>query len=387
MLVAGVALMATAAACSGDGSAPDDALSAAREIALETTTTSTTSTSTTTTSTTTTTTTEAPPTTPPPTTAAPVRPRTTAPPAPKAESEPPAPRPAPGSPSTIGSCSVFPRSSYWYGDVSTLPVHAKSATYVASVGTGANMHPDFGSGTWEGRPIGIPYTVVPQGQAGVPVSFEYDDESDPGPYPIPAGVPIEGGPQSDGDRHVLVVEDGTCKLYEMFAAYPDGSGWSAGSGAAWDLGSNALRPAGWTSADAAGLPMLPGLVRYDEVASGHIDHAIRITVNRTHNSYVWPARHKAGSSDTNAPPMGTWFRLKADYDISGFPAEAQVILQALKTHGAIVADNGASWFISGAPDERWNNQALLTLRQVKGSAFEAVDTSAMQVSANSGQAR
>jgi hypothetical protein len=264
-----------------------------------------------------------------------------------------------------------------------------SANYVNSVGAAKKMHADFGSGEWDGGPIGIPYTVVPSGQPGVNITFDYADESEPGPYPIPADAPIEGGPSSDGDRHVLVVEDGSCRLYEVFAAYPDGAGgWTAGSGAVWDLGSNAFRPDGWTSADAAGMPILPGLVRYDEVAAGHIDHAIRMTVPKTQKAYVWPARHRASSNtDPNLPPMGTWFRLRADFDISGFPAEAQVILQALKTHGAIVADNGSSWYISGAPDERWNNDALHTLGRVPGSAFEAVDVSSIIVDPNSGEAR
>jgi hypothetical protein len=229
---------------------------------------------------------------------------------------------------------------------------------------------------------------VPAEQPGVPISFEYASESEPGPYPIPSDPPIEGGAASDGDRHVLVVQSGSCRLYEVYAAYPDGAGgWRAGSGAVWDLNSNALRPDGWTSADAAGLPILPGLVRYDEVAAGRIDHAIRITVPRTHNSYVWPARHRAGGGDTSAPPMGTWFRLRADYDISGFPREAQVILQALKTHGAIVADNGSAWYISGAPDPRWDNGALRALKNVRGDAFEVVDTSSIMVNPSSGEAR
>jgi hypothetical protein len=381
-----IALVASTTACR-DGDT-FDGLGAARVA----TTTSTASTTSTTTSTTTTTV--------PPTTAAPVTaaaPATTALPkpttpvtAPPAAPPPPAgPRPAPGNPSTIGSCSLFPRSSYWYADVSTLPVHSMSANYVNSVGATKKMHADFGSGEWGGGPIGIPYTVVPAGQPGVNISFEYADESEPGPYPIPTDAPIEGGAASDGDRHILVVEDGACRLYEVFAAYPDGSGgWTAGSGAVWDLNSNAFRPDGWTSADAAGMPILPGLVRYDEVAAGRIDHAIRMTVPKTQKAYVWPARHRASSStDPNLPPMGTWFRLRADFDISGFPAEAQVVLQALKTHGAIVADNGSSWYVSGAPDERWNNDALATLGRVPGSAFEAVDASSIMVDPNSGEAR
>jgi hypothetical protein len=292
-------------------------------------------------------------------------------------------------PGSIGSCSLFPRSSYWYADVSTLPVHAMSANYVNSVGPAKKVHADFGSGEWDGGPIGIPFTLAPAGTPGAPISFDYGDESEPGPYPIPTDAPIEGGPNSDGDRHVLVVDESSCLLYEVFAAYPDGGGgWTAGSGAVWDLGSNAFRPDGWTSADAAGMPILPGLVRYDEVAAGHIDHAIRMTVPKTQKAYVWPARHRASSStDANLPPMGTWFRLRADFDTSGFPAEAQVVLQALKTHGAIVADNGSSWYLSGAPDDRWDNDALATLGRVPGSAFEAVDVSSMIVDPSSGEAR
>jgi hypothetical protein len=384
-----VALVVSAAACRDGGEL--DGIGAARKA---TTTTTSTTTSTTTTSTTTT---NAPPTTPAPaTTAAPVttaKPNSAttiaAPPPPPPPTAAPGPRPAPGNPSAVGSCSLFPGSNYWYADVSTLPVHPLSANYVTSVGAAKKMHADFGSGEWDGGPIGIPYTVVPAGQPGVNITFEYGDESEPGPYPIPADVPIEGGPASEGDRHILVVEDGTCRLYEVFAAYPDGGGgWTAGSGAVWDLGSNGFRPDGWTSADAAGLPILPGLVRYDEVAAGRIDHAIRMTVPKTQKAYVWPARHRASSNtDPNLPPMGTWFRLRADFDISGFPPEARVVLQALKTHGAIVADNGSAWYISGAPDERWNNDALATLGRVPGSAFEAVDASSMMVDPNSGEAR
>lgn len=283
---------------------------------------------------------------------------------------------------------MFPGDSYWRADVSRLPVHPNSAAFIASIGATATLKADFGSGLWNGGPIGIPYTTV-AGAPKVAVSFHYGDESDPGPYPIPASAPIEGGPNSDGDRHVLVVDTASCTLYELFAAYPNGNGtWRAGSGAIFDLRSNALRPAGWTSADAAGLPILPGLVRYDEVAAGAINHAIRITVPRTRRAYVWPARHFASSrDDTNLPPMGLWLRLRGDFDASGFPAHAQVILNALKKHGAIVADNGSPWFMSGAPDERWNNDVLHTLRRVPGSAFEAVDTSGLAVNPNSGQRR
>ena len=317
-----------------------------------------------------------------------------APPAPVstaiAAAPPPAagPRPANGSPTSLGRCTLFPRSSYWYANVSTLPVHASSAAYVASIGATSGLKADFGSGLWNGGPIGIPYVVVGAGQPKVSVTFDYADESDPGPYPIPPDAPIEGGAASDGDRHILVVDQTDCRLYETWSTTPQGGGWHAGSGAVFDLGSNALRPDGWTSADAAGLPILPGLVRYDEIAAGRVDHAIRITVPRTQKSFIWPARHFASSrTDVNLPPMGLWLRLRADYDTSGFPREAKIVLDALKQHGAIVSDNGSAWYLSGAPDERWNNDALATLRRVPGSAFDAIDTSSLPVSAGSGQVR
>jgi hypothetical protein len=223
----------------------------------------------------------------------------------------------------------------------------------------------------------------------MPVSFEYADESDPGPYPVPPDAPVEGGPATTGDRHVLIVDRDRCTLYELYAAYPqlDGS-WRAGSGAVFDLRSNALRPATWTSADAAGLPILPGLVRYEEVAAGAIRHAVRFTASRTQRAYVWPARHYASSStDPTRPPMGQRFRLKAGFDVSPFPARVQVILNALKTYGLILADNGSSWFISGVPDERWDNDELRALNQVHGHDFEAVDGTSLMVSPDSGQAR
>ena len=289
----------------------------------------------------------------------------------------------------MAGCPAFPADNYWHADVSALPRLANSDTYIASIGASAALKADFGSGLWDGGPIGIPFITVGAGQAKVGVNFDYADESDPGPYPVPSNAPIEGGAQSDGDRHILVVDTSNCFLYELFAAYPaSGGGWNAGSGAVYDLRSNALRPAGWTSADAAGLPILPGLVRYDEVAAGVINHAIRITVPRTQRAYVWPARHYASSrTDTSLPPMGLWLRLRADFDISGYPHDAQVILQALKKYGAIVADNGSAWYMSGAPDERWNNDVLQTLRRVPGSAFEAVNTASLISDPNSGRVR
>jgi hypothetical protein len=261
-------------------------------------------------------------------------------------------------------------------------VHPQSAAWIASIGATAGLKADFGAGLWNGGPIGIPYTTVPGAQARVPVSFTYAGESDPGPYPIPADAPIEGGSSSTGDRHVLVVDRDACRLWELYSAYPQngGTSWTAGSGATWDLNSNALRPLGWTSGDAAGLPILPGLVRYDEVAGGVIDHVIRFTAPRTANAYVWPASHKAATGGASDPPMGAWLRLKASYDISGFSAQNQVILRALKKHGMVLADNGSALFMSGVPDAGWNNSDLNLLKTVPGSAFEVVDVAALKLS-------
>jgi hypothetical protein len=253
------------------------------------------------------------------------------------------------------------------------------------------VHADFGNGLYDGSRIGIPYVVVhgkktPKSR----VRFDYADESDKGPYPIPAGVPIEGAPAhaKDGDRHALIVDRDSCKLYELYALRRQGSGWAAGSGAIWNLRSNTLRPATWTSADAAGLPILPGLVRYDEVAAGAINHAIRFTVSRTQRAYLWPARHLASSvTDPSAPPMGLRLRLKANVDISRFSSTNRIILTALKRYGMIVADNGSNWFLSGAPDNRWSNDDLHALGAIPGSDFEVVNTSSAMVNPDSGQAR
>ena len=285
------------------------------------------------------------------------------------------------------NCPTFPANNVWHADVSRLPVHPNSAQYVSSIGTSAHAHADFGSGTWDGGPIGIPFNVVGAGQPATSVTFDYDDESDHVPYPIPSNPAIEGGPDASGDRHVLVVDNSTCTLYELFDAHPNGDGtWHAGSGAVWNLNSNALRPDTWTSADAAGLPILAGLVRYDEVASGHIDHAIRVTVPRSDRSYLWPARHQAGSADSSLPPMGLRLRLRADFDMSSYAPEVQVILQAMKTYGLIVADNGSPWYISGVPDERWDNDHLQEFGNLTGTDFEAVDESSLMVDPSSGQA-
>jgi hypothetical protein len=288
----------------------------------------------------------------------------------------------------INGCQLLPVNNIWNTPIDTLPVDANSQKYINTIGANDTVHADFGSGLWDGGPIGIPYTTVPGTQEKVNVTFYYDDESDPGPYPIPSNAPIEGGSNSDGDRHVIVVDRDNCILYEIYDAWPqpDGS-WEAGSGAIYDLKSNALRPAGWTSADAAGLPILPGLVRYEEVAAGKINHALRFTAPQTRRKYIWPARHYASSlTGTQYPPMGQRFRLKAGFDISGFSAKNQVILKALKKYGMILADNGSSWFISGAPDSRWNNDDLHQLHNVKGSDFEAVDESSLMINPNSGAA-
>jgi hypothetical protein len=272
---------------------------------------------------------------------------------------------------------LLPPDNPWNTRVDTLPLDPNSADYIAHMAPGTGLHPDFGT-AWEGAPIGIPYVVVPGDQPKVAIDFYYPDESDPGPYPIPPDAPVEGagGPFADGDRHVLVLDPDHQLLYEVYDAHKDGDHWHAGSGAIFDLTSNALRPDGWTSADAAGLPILPGLVRYDEaVGEGVIDHALRFTVAATQRAYVYPATHFASDqTDPDLPPMGLRLRLRASYDISGFPAELRVVLQALKTYGMMVADNGADWYVGGAPDPRWNDEALSAIRAVKGSDFEVIDS-------------
>ena len=268
---------------------------------------------------------------------------------------------------------IFPPNDLWNRDVSHDPVDPNSDALIAGIGLDRSLHPDFGT-VWNGAPSGIPYIVVRGDQPRVPVRFDYANESDPGPYPIPPNAPIEGGPNGQGDRHVLVLDRDGGKLYELFAAHRDGTGWRAGSGAIFDLKTDAPRPAGWTSSDAAGLPILPGLARYDEVCEQReIRHALRFTVVNSRRAYVAPARHFASSkTDPNLPPMGMRVRLKASVDISHFPPSARVILTSLKRYGMIVADNGGNWFVSGAPDPRWNDEELGTLRQIKGRDFEVV---------------
>jgi hypothetical protein len=271
--------------------------------------------------------------------------------------------------------AVFPADNPWNLDISAEPADPNSDNLIAACGANRELHPDFGT-TYDGAPWGIPFITVSGSQPKVPVTFEYDDESDPGPYPIPRDAPIEGGSGSSGDRHVLVVDVDTWILYELFAAYPQdgGDSWTAGSGAIFDLSSNDLRPEGWTSADAAGLPIFPGLVRYDEaVIDGAITHALRFTCPQTRRAYLPPARHYASDdTDPDLPPMGMRVRLKAGVDLSGFPPEVQVILQAMKTYGMLLADNGGGFFVSGAPDPRWNDENINTMKQIRGSDFEVV---------------
>jgi len=272
---------------------------------------------------------------------------------------------------------LLPPDNPWNTRVDTLPLDPDSADYIAHIAPGTGLHPDFGT-VWGGAPIGIPYVAVPGDQPKVPIDFSYADESDPGPHPIPPDAPVEGagGWLDGGDRHVLVLDPDHQLLYEVYDAHKDGGVWHAGSGAIFDLSSNALRPAGWTSADAAGLPILPGLVRYDEaVQEGVIDHALRFTVETTQRAYVYPATHFASDkTDPDLPPMGLRVRLKASYDTSGFPREVRVVLQALKTYGMMVADNGSDWYVSGSPDARWDDEALSAIRRVEGSDFEVVDS-------------
>jgi len=288
--------------------------------------------------------------------------------------------PPPGAP----GCPVFPSNNVWHADVSHLPVNKHSSAWLASMNASStHLHPDFGPSG--GFPYGIPYDVVPSSHAKVYLSFDYADESDKGPYPFDQNTKIEGGQNADGDRHAIMIDSGTCKLYELYDAHYSSSGSTAGSGAIWSLTSNALRPAGWTSADAAGLPVFAGLVRPDEVNAGNVDHAIRVTAQQTDRSYIWPARHFASSvSNHNLPPMGARFRLKASYDISHFRADTQTILRAMKKYGLIVADNGSNWYFQGTAEKGWNTTLLDQLKTVPASAFEAVDESSLMVSPDSG---
>ncbi len=284
---------------------------------------------------------------------------------------------------SVSGVPVFPSDYIWNTRIDSLPVDPRSEEYVRTIGSSAYLHADFGSGRYEGNLIGIPYNIVDGSHEKTTVTFQYADESDAGPYPIPDNPLIEGG----SDHHMVIIDKDAMILYELYAAEPQADGsWVAGSGAVFDLSGYTLRPSGWTSADAAGLAILPGLVRFDEVRDEEINHALRFTAPSTRRAYIWPARHYASSvMDPAYPPMGQRFRLKSSFNTAGYPKQAQTILEALKKYGMILSDNGAPWYITGAPDERWDNDALHTLRQLKGSDFEAVDISSLMISENSGK--
>jgi hypothetical protein len=282
-------------------------------------------------------------------------------------------RPLPGT-----HCPVFPATNYWHARVDGLPVDSRSTTWLSNMHPGVRLHPDFGP-SYGAQPVpyGIPITVV-HGARRVPVAFQYADESDRVRYPLSRSTAIEGGWDAGGDRHAIVVDAATCTLFETWSTRLGPQGWTAGSGATWSLRSNRLRPAGWTSADAAGLPILPGLLRWDEVRSGHVDHAIRFTTDATSRAYLWPARHQAGSTDDPAfPPMGARFRMKAGFDASGFSPRARVVIDAMKAYGLVLADNGSSWFFQGDASPGWPAALVDELKGIPASAFEAVDTSTM----------
>lgn len=285
----------------------------------------------------------------------------------------------------LSGCSIFPADNVWNTAIAKLPVHSRSAAWIKAIGSAKSVHLDFGSGEWDGGSIGIPYNIVNSAVTPTKVQFNYPDEYDNGPYPIPQTYKLEAAI----DRHLLVINIDNCHLYELYNAAIDNNGiWTADTGAIWNLNSNQLRRINWTSADAAGLPIFPGLVRYDEVASGFIGHALRFTLPYS-SSYIWPARHLTDGMIkvlTDIPPLGARFRLKANYPINRFKPQLQVILKAMQTYGIIAADHGASWYISGEPDERWDNEVLSVLHQLKGGDFEAVDTNCLMVQPNSGQA-
>jgi hypothetical protein len=285
---------------------------------------------------------------------------------------------------SVSGVPIFPSDHIWNTRADSLPVDSRSADYIGKIGSTAYLHADFGSGIYDGNLIGIPYNIVNWSQEKRAVFFDYADESDAGPYPIPDNPLIEGG----SDHHMLIIDRDAKILYELYAAEEQADGsWSAGSGAIFNLSGYSLRPSGWTSADAAGLAVLPGLARYDEVNAGEINHALRFTAPSTRRAYVWPARHYASSiTDPAYPPMGQRFRLKSSFNTSGYPYQARIVLEALKKYGMILSDNGAPWYITGAPDDRWNNDALHTLHQLKGSDFEAVDSSSLMINQDSGKA-
>jgi hypothetical protein len=297
-------------------------------------------------------------------------------------------RPEPAKPIAGTRCSEFPADNWWHADVSHLPVHARSAAWLSHMSTDVDLHPDFGPSYGDGSDYGIPITVVGSSQGKVKVSFDYASESDRVRYPLGRDTRIEGGRGSDGDRHAIVVDRSSCKLYETFATTSAGGRWHAGSGAVWSLRKNRLRPDGWTSADAAGLPILPGLLRWNEVKKNRIDHAIRFTVPTTSPSHLWPARHDAGStSSPDYPPMGARFRLDGSYDASRLSPYAQHVVAAMKKYGLVLADNGSAWYFQGEQNAAWPDQLVADLKTIPASAFVAVDTSPLMVSPNSAQVR
>ena len=291
---------------------------------------------------------------------------------------------------SVAGCPVFPADNVWNTDISSLPVSSQSGSWLSHMGgSGRLLNPDFGSSGDPSAPYGIPYTVVDSTHPRVPVSFQYASESDRVPYPLGPDTPIEGGQNSGGDRHALIVDHSSCTLYELYNARYSGSGSTAGSGAVFNLRANGpLRPAGWTSADAAGLPIFPGLLRPDEVRAGAVNHAIRFTAQSTDRSFIWPARHQAGSATNGAlPPMGARFRLRANFDVSRYHADSQVVLNAMKHYGLILADNGSNWYFQGAADNSWDGTLIGELKTVPAGAFDAVDEWSLMVDPNSGQAR
>ena len=292
-------------------------------------------------------------------------------------------------PPSAPACPILPADNVWHADISGLPVNGHSAAWMGNMAAATtHLHPDFGPSGDPSNPYGIPWTAVPDSHAKVTPAFDYADESDPGPYPFGPDTPIEGGAQSSGDRHALMVDEDTCVLYELYDANWNGGHPTAGSGAVFNLRSNALRPATWTSADAAGLPILPGLLRLDEVQAGHVDHAIRFTAVRTDRSFIWPARHQAGAAnDPNLPPMGARFRLRADFNMAGYRPDTQVVLRAMQHYGLILADNGSNWYFQGTAENGWADGFIADLKQVPASAFDAVDESSLMVDPNSAQYR
>ena len=305
-----------------------------------------------------------------------------------AASAPPVEPAAP--PNTIAgtTCEAFPADNYWHADISTLPVHARSASWLSLMSTTRDLHPDFGPSYGDGPNYGLPITVVPGSHPKVSVRFGYADESDHVRYPLGRDTRIEGGRASDGDRHAILVDKATCRLYETFDTHVRNGRWRAGSGATWSLTSNALRPDTWTSADAAGLPILPGLLRWSEVRDGYVDHAIRFTTDVTSRHYVWPARHQAGSQDSlNYPPMGARFRLRASYSPDGLGPHARTVVAAMKTYGLVLADNGSPWFFQGERSPHWPEQLVEDLKTIPASEFEAVDASGLMDSPDSVRVR